>query len=387
MPRTSFKPSLTALTARLQVRRPDLEQSILARVYDAGDPTALGQQYVDALHRAVAAALDYGLSAIDSEQNGSGPSLPPEVIVQVGLAARNGVSLATVLRGYCGGNTLFTNALVEDAESAGLPAAELKRLFRSVGASLDRLLAVVGEEYAREAGTASASEPEQPIEVLRRLLAGERPDTSYFDYDFGAHHLGIVALGRDSAHTMRALGERTERQLLLLEPNEQTSWAWLGGQRRFDRAELDHLVSFPWPEQAILAFGEPGQGIPGWRLTHRQATAALPIAQRGGEPLVQYADVALLASVIQDDLLDISLRRLYLAPLQHEPDGGTIAKQTLRAYFDADRDTSVAAAALGISHATLSSRLIAIEDSIGRPLETVTTEVRLALHLDGFDSD
>ena len=42
---------------------------------------------------------------------------------------------------------------------------------------------------------------------------------------------------------------------------------------------------------------------------------------RGPEPFVRYVDVALLAAVLQDDLLATSLRKLYLEPLEAERDG------------------------------------------------------------------
>jgi hypothetical protein len=54
--------------------------------------------------------------------------------------------------------------------------------------------------------------------------------------------------------------------------------------------------------------GEPARGIDGWRLSHRQAKAALPTALRAPEAFVRYGDVALLAATLADDLLATSLR-------------------------------------------------------------------------------
>ena len=53
-----------------------------------------------------------------------------------------------------------------------------------------------------------------------------------------------------------------------------------------------------------MTVGEPGEGLVGWRLSHRQAKAALPIAERRGQAILRYADVALLASILRDDLVD-----------------------------------------------------------------------------------
>ena len=49
------------------------------------------------------------------------------------------------------------------------------------------------------------------------------------------------------------------------------------------------------PAGVSSAIGEPGKGLDGWRLTHRQAQAAMRIALRRPQRLTRYADVALLA--------------------------------------------------------------------------------------------
>jgi DNA-binding PucR family transcriptional regulator len=117
-------------------------------------------------------------------------------------------------------------------------------------------------------------------------------------------------------------------------------------------------------------------------LTHQQASAALPIALRSPEPFVRYADVALLASILQDDLLASSLRELYLDPLERERDGGEVARRTLRAYFAAERNVSSAAVALGVKRHTVTNRLRTIEQRLGRPLNDCASEVDTALRLE-----
>ncbi len=130
-----------------------------------------------------------------------------------------------------------------------------------------------------------------------------------------------------------------------------------------------------------LAIGEPGRGIAGWRLTHLQAKATLPVALRGENRVVSYSDVAILASALGDEVLTRSLTELYLTPLEAERDGGAALRQALHAYFAAGRNVVSAANALGVSRQTVSRRLDAVERRIGRPLETCGTEVETALRL------
>jgi DNA-binding PucR family transcriptional regulator len=135
-------------------------------------------------------------------------------------------------------------------------------------------------------------------------------------------------------------------------------------------------------DRVIVTIGEPGEGLAGWRLSHRQAKAALPIAERREQPVLRYGDVTLQASILCDDLVATSLRQLYLEPLEGARDGGRMARETLRAYFAAERNISSAAAVLGVDRRTVSNRIRAIEDALGRPLKDCATELETALRLD-----
>jgi DNA-binding PucR family transcriptional regulator len=136
------------------------------------------------------------------------------------------------------------------------------------------------------------------------------------------------------------------------------------------------------PDGVFVTVGEPGEGLAGWRLSHRQAKAAMPIAERRGQAVLSYADVAVLASIARDDLLAASLRQLYLAPLETARDGGKVARETLRAYFTAERNISSTAAALGVDRRTVSNRIRAIEELLGRTLKSSATDLETALRLD-----
>jgi hypothetical protein len=386
MRRASLSEAPSALRARLEARRAELEEAILARVYGIGDPSAVPErQYVEGLRGAAAAALDYGLAAIESVNSFAPPPVPPTLVVQARLAARNGVSLDTVLRRYCGGNTIFANLLIEEAEQAELPRAELKPVFQALASSFDRLLAVVGEEHSRESALRSQTGGQRRVDLVRRLLAGEVLDPFQLNYAFDCWHLGIIVTGPSASDAVRCLAGGLDRTLLLVDRPEQTAWAWLGGRRPLARSEREQLLATSsWPAQTSIAIGEPGQGLSGWRLTHRQATAALPIALRGGKRVARYAEAPLLAALLHDDLLASSLRQLYIDPLADGRDGGASAKCTLRAYFEAAGNVSSTAAALGVTRGTVNSRLATVEALIGQPIQAASAAIQAALQLDDF---
>ena len=98
--------------------------------------------------------------------------------------------------------------------------------------------------------------------------------------------------------------------------------------------------------------------------------------------MVRYADVALIASALHDDLLVTSLRKLYLEPLEAERDGGEVLRETLRAYFGAGRNAASAAAVLGVSRQAVNGRLQAVEQSLGQSLRDCAGCSELALRLE-----
>jgi DNA-binding PucR family transcriptional regulator len=106
------------------------------------------------------------------------------------------------------------------------------------------------------------------------------------------------------------------------------------------------------------------------------------VAIRTSKSLVRYGDVVLQAALLRDELLASSLQSLYLTPLEEERGGGEVLRQTLRAYFAAERHVSSAAAALRVDRHTVARRLSAVEDRLGRPLGHCLSELEAALRLE-----
>ncbi len=383
MPRRRAEQTSSELPSRLRGRQAEIETAVLTRVFAVADTAALDTHYTAGLKAAVCAAVEYGLAAIELGEDRS-PSPPPALLAQARLAARSGVNLDTVLRRYFAGHSLLADFIVEEAERNGsLSGAKLQRLLRGQAALFDRLVAAVSEEYSREVESRLGSPEERRAERIERLLAGEPLDTSELDYDLGGHHIGLLARGQRAPEAVRELAALLDRRLLIVRRGDATVWAWLGGRHRIEAKDVQEAITVSAVQaQITTAVGEPAQGLAGWRLTHRQAAAALPIALRRADCFARYADVALLATLVRDDLLATSLRELCLIPLERERDGGEAIRETLRAYFAADRNVSSAAAALGVSRNTVTSRLHAIEAIIGRPIHASAALLEVALSLD-----
>lgn len=223
--------------------------------------------------------------------------------------------------------------------------------------------------------------------LVEGLLAGEELDGAGIGYDLEGDHLGIVALGPGAAATVGTAATALEWRSLVVEARDGTLWGWLGPGDERDSQYLKQILGGELPAGALVGLGEPASGPDGWRLTHRQARAALAVARRGGGPIVRYAEVALLATMLRDDLLATSLRRLYLDPLEEAgPDGGEALKETLRAYFDADRNASLAAAALGVTRQAVARRVRAAEERIGCSIDVCAAELEVVLRFEALDA-
>jgi len=377
---TSGDPTeLARLAGRLAERRPEIERAILARVYGVSDPASVGDpQYVAGLRSAVSAALSVGIEAISVPRERT-VSIPLVLLDQAREAARREIGLDVVLRRYLAGYTLLCDFIAEEAEQEA--PFLFKRIQRRQAALFDRLLIKVADAYKHEAQRCPRNEAQRRAQLVQMLLAGELIETAELGYELEAWHLAAIASGPGCEETLRALAACLDRRLLLVGADEDAAWAWLGGRRAIPVTEVAELAASTLPPEVFLAFGEVGEGLEGWRTSHRQAKAAFSVAQRRDSRIASHGEVALLASVLGDELLSSSLKDAYLAPLARERDGGAALRETLRAYFAAKGNVTSAAAALGVARQTVTLRLRSAEEKIGKPVESCAVELDIALRL------
>lgn len=380
--RHSVEQARSLLAERLRERLPELQSAIGTRVYAISDPRDVTDPaYVEGLNAALAAAVEYRLEVLEVGERAA-PDVPTALLAQARLDARDRVPLDTVLRRYFAGNALFADFLAEEAEREGVPNAVLRNLLAAQATVGDRLLAAVSAEHAREAQVRPSSTAERRRESVKRLLAGEFVDHAEIEYDLEAQHLGLMARGEGAEALLRELAKRLDRRLLAVQREEEPTWAgWLGGSRPVAAADVERVLSELDPKGVVVTIGEPADGLAGWRFSHLQAKAALAVAERRGVTVARYADVAIEAAVLRDDLLGRSLRELYLEPLEGMRDGGKVARETLRAYFAAERNISSTAAALGVDRRTVRNRIRAIEELVGRPLTVAAADLEIALRV------
>jgi hypothetical protein len=374
--------SRTGLAAALKGRREEIEQAISARVHAIGDPDQVADSdYLGGLRSAIIAAIDH---TIDAAGVGDERALraPDPLLFQARFAARRRVPLETMLRRYLAGHAVLSDFVVEEAQRLAISPAILRRVLRAQSATTDRVLEEISATYLNEKHSVHSSTSERQTQHVRRLLNGELLDPTDLDYDFDRWHLAVVVRGAPKKEVLARLAGGLDARRLTVAGDEDALWVWLGTRQRLEPDRVEAIALAGATVGSSIGVGEPGRNRSGWRLTHEQARAALSVALRGPAVSARYANVAMLASAIQDDLFATSLRELYLAPLEMNREDDEVLRQTLRAYFAADRNVTSTAAALGVSRNTVTYRLQQVEKCVGFALSTRAPDIAVALQLD-----
>lgn len=314
-----------------------------------------------------------------------------ELIEQPRFAARHQIPLAVTLRRFTAAKEYLAEFVLAEAIAIGGDDPSLLRdAMAAPTAVLDRLLATVAEEYEREARSRPGPREARLVACAERLLAGEPADPSILEYELDCHHLGLVADSADARPLLQALaGEFDCRSLVLARSSDQL-WVWLGrGRGPLDPKAVRDWIAREGPPELAIAIGEPKRGRSGWRLTNEQARSAVGLARRAKDaPVVEYAEAMLVASIAGDRLTMTSLRERYVDPIGNAPNGAELLIM-LRAYFKAERNTSSAAEALGISRQTAALRIKEVEECIGERVNQCEDRLVPALMLEklGFFPD
>lgn len=335
--------------------------------------------YEAGLRDTVAAVVNHSLTELEDPAGPPAP-IPSAAIAQAQRAARRNISVETMLLRYIAGHRVLGAFVVDEAHRSGLASngSALRHLRTTQEALLERLMTRIADEYRQERERIERSREECHAEMVQKLLAGERPDTTGLEYELEeAWHLGMIANGQGGRRVVRALADDLGRQQLCVATGESAVWAWIGGRQELGMDRVERALSAAMTAGVKIVVGEPRRGVSGWRLTHREAQAALLVAQRRPESMVRFADHALLALVLQNESLVRSLAGIYLPSL-----GNPVARETVRAYFSAGCNAATAAAKLAIDRHTVERRLRTIETNLGRQLRSCHAELEVVLRLD-----
>jgi GGDEF-like domain len=384
--------SVRAVVDRLRARHDEIAQAIYHRIREAV-PDSVGARdptYQTGVLAAVNAVLAYSLHAIEHGPGWSEP-IPPEATAQARRAARAGISSGAVLRRYVAGHGRLGEFVAEETERIGLAinAPALLHISRTQDALLGHITAAIEHEHDQERQRIGCSQSR--LEIVKRLLRCDPvapAELTELDYELdGSWHLGLIAIGENADDALRELSICLGHKQLRVSCDDETVWAWIGGPHRLAITDIERLLSTTSFAAVSLAVGEPARGIEGWRQTHRSAQLAHLVARCRRHGLTRYLDVALEATLLQDEALADVLIEGYLSPLDDENGGGLALRRTLRAIFDAEHNVSSAASILKVDRRTVHRWLGEIEQRLGYRLHEHQAEIEIALRLEKLRGD
>ncbi|HEY4812757.1 MAG TPA: helix-turn-helix domain-containing protein [Solirubrobacteraceae bacterium] len=374
-----------AIAGRLRARQAEIEEAIFSRVDSVSDSTGSDDDaYVAGLRTAVSAAVEYGLA-----DPAWSPQPPLAVLAQVRRAAELGVGLETVLRRFVAGHGSFVEFIMEEAYRDGHQVDHRvpRHMRKAQELLLARLTDAAASEHRRALSLVADSPERRRANLVRGLLDGQHADWRGLGYELdGVWHLGLIATGGGVRAALSKLQMHVGCELLLVPGQQGGSWAWLASAHRDRLSEIGQL-SGRLPLGGAVAIGEPRQGLGGWRVTHEEAKAALPVALCRGEGVTRCADVLLEAALLKDGHLQNLAREVYLSPLHNLlRDSAGVIHETLRVYFASGNNVKVTAARLEVDRRTVWYRLDKVEKRLGFPCEMRRAELEVALRLAALDA-
>lgn len=366
------------LIAAMKSSSREIEDALVARLRDTDLGLNLDAEDLSWLRTAAPGILAGAIAALE-EELWSGP-LPPVVVAHIQYVARRGGSGESLLRAlWIIGSVLFGSLVAKIGE---LPRSKdaLDYVLSWRARNTERLLSAFTAEYAKEVERLEHAPSRQLLECVQGLLVGgSEAYTDLEGYRLDACHVGLVATGNRATLECRRLAESLGCDLLALPRAEEGVWGWFGSPHRIDLARLEELVAAKG--SLSIAVGESHEGLEGWRLTHREAQAAVAVAALEPPGLTRYSNVALVADALQNEATGKSLLHRYVQPWRGHQDGERL-RETVRTYFDLDCNAASAASALGVDRHTVQRRLRRVEEAVGEPLLPRRTELDVALRLE-----
>jgi PucR C-terminal helix-turn-helix domain len=326
--------------------------------------------------RALADAMRRDIAAADHGTGGA--------VGFAAAAATAGVSWAAFATAWSGYRAVIADAITEHLAGPGWEG--------HAGAEEQRAVMRFLLDYEDAAGAAIAAAFQQARRRGERLgrgdlgaqiddlLAGQEVRGGPLPFDVDGGHLAAIAWGPGGRAAVEGLGHFLGLPVTI-EERRETIWAWVhGGPGAVVDAHVRARELVP-PTGAQLALGEPEEGSDGFATSHFQACGAERVGMLSGAPLTLFVDVGLEAFALDDERLARAFVERVLGPLAEDDPRAATLRDTLAAYFSAGNSASAAAAALDLHERTVSYRIRAAEQRLGRYIIDCQDDLALALRL------
>jgi DNA-binding PucR family transcriptional regulator len=292
--------------------------------------------------------------------------------------ARRGQDVSVLLRAYELGHqhfwaqwtTRFSRRAADPSVLAELYDVSARFLF----SYFDAVPAAVTREYQLELQRHVATADARRAEVVRQLLAGAPIDVRGAEAELGhsiaeGDHAAVIL---ESTRPGSPPGEGDARRAV-----GPAALIVAGDSGRLWVPEEPPLARLPRGLRAGV--GDPGEGVDGFRASHREAEIALRHGH--GPGVVRYRDVAMASLLGADAARAQRFVRRELGRLAE--DGPSVARlrATLRAFLAENSNQARTARRLEVHYNTVTYRLRQAEELLGRPIAERRLELETALLL------
>ena len=309
------------------------------------------------------------------------------------LVARLGIPLAELERSYWVGverlwQDWFDLCRSSSSDSQGelpdLLGGSTSQLFGYV----DQVLAKVVRRYTEVSDEMSATSEDRRRELVLRLLDGDVADPSelLLGYRIRATHVGLLFSSGSRREVTRALTEMRERSgasgVLLVQSDAGTWFGWLGYHDGVNPGRLDVLRRTATGLGSLVAIGEPGRGLPGFRRTHQTArrTARLRPTLHRPPSCLCARDLRLETLLLENPEAARGFVSDELGELANGTERAQRIRETLLTWL-AVGSQAKAAAELGVHENTVRMRVRVAAEELGSALAERRTELLVALRL------
>jgi PucR C-terminal helix-turn-helix domain/GGDEF-like domain len=308
---------------------------------------------------------------------------PPFAVGEATWAAQLGISLESLLQTFRVCHRQKLDEVMEEAEAripdTDVRSAAIRRAHRWLFTYFDWITPVVTEAYQRERDAQFRGRERRKRQFVRRLLDGDAVDERELGYRIEQEHIGIVAWGAHAEQALSALAHATGGSVLVTTGSDNAAWGWIGA--RAIQLRGTETIADLLPSDTYVALGAPGEGLDGFRATHRQALEARRVGRLLEARVTRFEEVEFVALTTQNLQMARDFVDRQLGPLAADDERSALLRETLRAYFDAGLNAAAACAPLKVNDRTVAYRIRNIEDRLGGPILGRQDELSLALRL------
>ncbi|GHF85400.1 hypothetical protein FHX82_002402 [Amycolatopsis bartoniae] len=317
--------------------------------------------------------------------------------------AQRGTPVIDLIRAYyLGQSAILNQALAEGRRQVHDPellGAMMQRALTGAFVFIDRITRQVVSAYQEERDRWLLNRSAVRAARVRELLRGVGTESAVIEAALGYRlrglHLAMIvwhavepsqgnALGSlESVTAAVAEGLPVTGQPLLVPADERCAWVWFPVERAVlpDEDHVQRVLAKAEPT-VRLVLGDPGDGIEGFRRSHRQAERVHTLAVTAGEQCeraLTFRDVGAIALMTSDLAATRSWVGDILGELATDDEQHERLRETLLVFLATGCSYTAAAAKLTMHKNSVQYRVRKAEEALGRTVADNRLDVELAL--------